>query len=178
MKELKHLYEAPDGKVHLCEGGHATPDGQNYLVWTKCEIDVPANESFEGIMEPTCQKCIMLQAEKLNRNRTLEHSIIELIIAYKEEMLNRVQGWVNDMKDGGFASDLNEFCYFDDYAHCPCERFFPELPCISVSHKMHGNKKVINLHYTRLLRCPCMVQPYYTKVVELVERRLKEWRKP
>ena len=55
---MNHLYESPDGEVHLCEGGHATPDGQNYLIWTKCEIDIPENKSFKSDEQPTCRKCI------------------------------------------------------------------------------------------------------------------------
>ena len=54
---MNHLYESADGKIHLCEGGHATEDGLNYLVWTKCEIDVPANKSFKSEEKATCEKC-------------------------------------------------------------------------------------------------------------------------
>jgi len=53
-----HLYEDENGIIHICEGGHATPDQQNYLVWTKCSIDVPPNKSFKSDELPTCQKCL------------------------------------------------------------------------------------------------------------------------
>jgi len=58
---MKHLYESPDGLIHECEGGHATPDMQNYLVWTKCEKDVPANKSFKSDEVVTCPKCKQAQ---------------------------------------------------------------------------------------------------------------------
>lgn len=53
---MRHLYESPDGLMHECEGGEAVPG--EYLVWTKCEIDVPANKSFMGEESATCPKCL------------------------------------------------------------------------------------------------------------------------
>ena len=52
---MKHLYEA-DGIVHSYEGGHV--DSDTYIVWTKCEIDVPANKSFKSNEAVTCDKCM------------------------------------------------------------------------------------------------------------------------
>lgn len=53
-----HLYQSKNGMIHLCEGGHVTIDKQNYLVWTKCGVDVPANKSFKSYEYVTCPKCI------------------------------------------------------------------------------------------------------------------------
>lgn len=46
-----------DGKVvHACE---STPvDPMPRLIWTKCQIDVPANAAFEGYEAVTCPRCI------------------------------------------------------------------------------------------------------------------------
>ena len=59
-----HLYETPDGLIHACEGGQATIDQKNYLVWTLCELDVPANKSFRSNEEITCPKCVELTKDK------------------------------------------------------------------------------------------------------------------
>ena len=55
---MNHLYESPDGVLHYCEGGNVAPD--IYVVWTKCEIDVPVNQSFKSHEQPNCQKCLAL----------------------------------------------------------------------------------------------------------------------
>lgn len=46
-----------DGKVlHLCE---STPvDRMPRLIWTKCQMDVPANMAFKSHEAITCQKCL------------------------------------------------------------------------------------------------------------------------
>lgn len=47
-----------DGKViHLCE---STPvDRMPRLIWTKCQIDVPANAAFHSQSErPNCPECL------------------------------------------------------------------------------------------------------------------------
>ena len=52
---MSHLYESQDGVIHLCEDGqNIANDSGTYTVWTKCEIDVPANKSFKSDEEPTC----------------------------------------------------------------------------------------------------------------------------
>ena len=56
---MNHLYESPDKKLHLCEGGQITNDRTTYVVWTKCGIDVLANESFKNYEDPTCEKCMV-----------------------------------------------------------------------------------------------------------------------
>ena len=53
---MNHLYKSPDGKTHICEGGRI--NREIYLVWTKCEIDVPANKSFKGEELPSCEECL------------------------------------------------------------------------------------------------------------------------
>ena len=54
---MKHLYQTSDGLIHECEGDHATLDMKNYLVWTKCGKDVPANKSFRSYEVATCPGC-------------------------------------------------------------------------------------------------------------------------
>lgn len=54
---MNHLYEK-NGLLHLCESCEGAPN--ILLVWTKCEIDVPSNQSFMSEENPTCQKCIAL----------------------------------------------------------------------------------------------------------------------
>lgn len=58
---MNHLYEDNLGVLHACEKSEIHPkhvgnDGIT-LVWTKCEIDVPANKSFESDERVTCEKC-------------------------------------------------------------------------------------------------------------------------
>ena len=53
---MNHLYEDQNGLIHLCEGGEVVPN--EYVVWTLCEIDVPANQSFKSKKLPTCPKCL------------------------------------------------------------------------------------------------------------------------
>ena len=56
---MNHLYESPDGKRHLCEGGQIiVNDPSTYVVWTKCKIDVPANKSFKSDEEVNCSECL------------------------------------------------------------------------------------------------------------------------
>jgi len=57
MKEL-HLYKDKSDSIHLCESSQIIPsDRGTYLVWTLCNKDVPANQSFKDKLEPTCAKC-------------------------------------------------------------------------------------------------------------------------
>jgi len=55
---MNHLYD--DGKaIHSSEGAQMVAnDPGTYLVWTKCEIDVPANKSFRSMEQPTCSHCV------------------------------------------------------------------------------------------------------------------------
>lgn len=55
---MKHLYEQ-DGILHACDTGNVglPNDHDTKLVWTKCEIDVPANQSFMSEEQVTCEKC-------------------------------------------------------------------------------------------------------------------------
>lgn len=58
MSAERHLYEDPKGVIHECEASQMIAGNRDtYLVWTKCEHDVPANESFKSDEEPTCDKC-------------------------------------------------------------------------------------------------------------------------
>lgn len=60
----KHLYEDKKGKIHQCEKSQIVPN--NYgtvLVWTKCEIDVPADESFNSNEEVTCENCLKAKGD-------------------------------------------------------------------------------------------------------------------
>ncbi len=57
---MELLWEAPDGLIHACESGHATPD--DLLIWTECEIDVPANMAFIGDDEVTCKRCLEIRS--------------------------------------------------------------------------------------------------------------------
>ena len=51
---MNHLYD--NGKViHQCED--AIVHGIR-LVWTKCERDVPANQSFMSDESVTCERCM------------------------------------------------------------------------------------------------------------------------
>ncbi len=53
---MKHLYKDKNGIIHLCEGSQIHRDV--YLVWSKCEKDVPANKSFESKEVATCEFCL------------------------------------------------------------------------------------------------------------------------
>jgi len=54
-----HLWEDRKGVIHLCDGSRLVDSDKNtYVVWTICEIDVPANESFKSEEQPTCAKCM------------------------------------------------------------------------------------------------------------------------
>ena len=55
---MNHLYESSDGIVHSCKGEYTSLGNMNYLVYTKCEIDVPANKSFNSDERVTCPKCL------------------------------------------------------------------------------------------------------------------------
>ena len=51
---MNHLWA--EGKIiHECDGG--TVNG-HYLVWTKCDKDVPANMSFRNDEKPNCPECV------------------------------------------------------------------------------------------------------------------------
>lgn len=44
--------------VHDCEGARIIPfDPGTFLVWTKCGIDVPANQGVNGTDAVTCKGC-------------------------------------------------------------------------------------------------------------------------
>jgi len=61
-----HLYEDKDKVIHLCEGSQLTP--RDFLVWTKCGKDVPANQSFETWYEDSnCDKCNKLEPNQDNK---------------------------------------------------------------------------------------------------------------
>ncbi len=54
-----HLFEDQNKVLHLCERSERrTRIDPPVLVWTKCEIDVPANGSFESVEQATCPKCL------------------------------------------------------------------------------------------------------------------------
>jgi len=57
---MNHLYEDKNGIIHLCEENtmFQGADSQMRLVWTKCEKDVPANESFKSKEVATCKSCL------------------------------------------------------------------------------------------------------------------------
>jgi hypothetical protein len=52
-----HLYD--DGKsIHQCEGAQIVSGNPGtYVVWTLCDKDVPANQSFKSAETPTCPRC-------------------------------------------------------------------------------------------------------------------------
>jgi hypothetical protein len=58
-------YESTDGRVHECVGFHATPDHQNFLIYTVCAKDVPANQGFESAENVTCGACNLIKELKL-----------------------------------------------------------------------------------------------------------------
>lgn len=56
---MNHLYQSPDGVIHECEGNQIVGNDQTtYIVWTKCGIDIPANQSFKSNEQATCKKCL------------------------------------------------------------------------------------------------------------------------
>jgi hypothetical protein len=61
---MNHLHEDKEG-IHSCKGeriDERNPD--TYVVWTKCEKDVPANTSFKSSTEVvSCVKCIRKEAD-------------------------------------------------------------------------------------------------------------------
>ena len=59
---MNHLYEK-EGLIHACEGGQVANNRSTYVVWTLCEIDVPANQSFKSGEKVTCPKCLEAQSE-------------------------------------------------------------------------------------------------------------------
>ena len=59
--KLKHLYEC-DGIIHECQGDYVNRD--IYLIWTKCNKDVPADKSFMGDERVTCFDCLRLEAPR------------------------------------------------------------------------------------------------------------------
>ena len=62
---MNHLYEE-NGNIHTCDSGRAiSHDSGTYLVWTKCGIDVPANQSFKSKEVSNCSNC----AEPLENKR-------------------------------------------------------------------------------------------------------------
>ena len=54
---MNYLYVDKNGIIHLCEGGQIHKD--IYLVWTKCEKDVPPNQSFKSKKVATCKSCVV-----------------------------------------------------------------------------------------------------------------------
>ena len=52
---MNHLYEK-DGILHACESSEVHRG--ILLVWTKCEIDVPADKSFKSDEKPNCPTCV------------------------------------------------------------------------------------------------------------------------
>lgn len=54
---MKHLWEGKRRVIHGCESSEI--QSHITLVWTKCEIDVPANKSFKSNEFVTCDKCII-----------------------------------------------------------------------------------------------------------------------
>ncbi len=56
--EKNHLYES-NGIIHLCEGSDVQRGIK--IVWTKCQIDVPADRSFMSTELPTCKTCMEAQ---------------------------------------------------------------------------------------------------------------------
>ena len=53
---MNHLYEDQSGVIHLCESAGVYPGV--LLVWTKCEEDVPPNQSFRSREVATCHECL------------------------------------------------------------------------------------------------------------------------
>ena len=54
---MKHLYETEDRIIHKCMGSEVVPG--EYLVWTLCDMDVPANKSFKSeTLDATCSICL------------------------------------------------------------------------------------------------------------------------
>jgi hypothetical protein len=54
-----------DGKaIHACEGARiVVSDPGTFVVWTRCEQDVPANAGFRENGEAvTCQKCASVES--------------------------------------------------------------------------------------------------------------------
>ena len=52
---MNHLFQDATGITHACEGDWITRT--DYLVWTLCKKDVPANKSFKSTELVTCPKC-------------------------------------------------------------------------------------------------------------------------
>lgn len=56
---MSHLYEDKNGLIHECESGQIMQrDKYTKLVWTKCNKDVPANNSFNSNELATCKNCV------------------------------------------------------------------------------------------------------------------------
>ena len=55
---MNHLYQTKDGLIHKCDGSQIANDSNTYVVWTKCNIDVPENESFKSNEVATCPECL------------------------------------------------------------------------------------------------------------------------
>lgn len=57
--QMLYLHQTADGLIHECNGEQIIAnDKSTYLVWTKCEIDVPENKSFKSNEVVTCYKCL------------------------------------------------------------------------------------------------------------------------
>jgi hypothetical protein len=52
---MNHIYEDNRGVLHSCESTEAHRG--IVLVWTKCDKDVPSNESFLSLEKPNCSAC-------------------------------------------------------------------------------------------------------------------------
>lgn len=61
---MNHLYQSSNGLIHECEGAQIGNDRDTYRVWTKCEIDVPANQSYMGEDPVTCPECNRITAAR------------------------------------------------------------------------------------------------------------------
>lgn len=57
--QMLYLHQTADGLIHECNGEQIIAnDKSTYLVWTKCEIDVPENKSLKSNEVVTCYKCL------------------------------------------------------------------------------------------------------------------------
>ena len=57
--KMNHLYKTEDGLIHKCNSTQLfSNDKDSIIVWTKCDIDVPANKSFKSNEIVTCPECL------------------------------------------------------------------------------------------------------------------------
>lgn len=70
-----HLYQDNRDVIHACEGNEVHRGV--YLVWTLCELDVPANKSFKSWECPTCMDCALkLDQQKLDMLDEPENELV------------------------------------------------------------------------------------------------------